>query len=109
MTTFDDRERAFEKKFVHEQDLVFAASAVRNRRVANWAAEQAGLPPQARSAYEAEIVWCGAGGGDEAVLQRLRSDLNAAGVSVSEHQLSRRMEDWLTEAMRAQYSSPSQH
>ncbi len=108
MTTFDERERAFENKFVREQDLVFSARAIRNRRIANWAAEQAGLPPQEWFPYEAEIVRCGVADGDDAVVQRLRSVLDAAGIAVSEHQLRRRMADWLDEDTRGLYSPTKQ-
>ena len=109
MTTFDERERAFENRFVHELELLFTASAIRNRRIANWAAKQARLPPHKWSAYESEIVQCGAAYGDEAVFQRLLCDLEAAGASVSEHRLHRRMEEGLAEAMRAQYPSADRH
>ena len=37
MTTFDDREKAFEKKFAHDQDLKFKAESRRNKALAEWA------------------------------------------------------------------------
>ena len=40
MTTFDDRERAFEAKYAHDQELQFKVAARRNRLVAAWAAER---------------------------------------------------------------------
>jgi len=45
MTTFDDRERSFEKKFAMDQELKFKAEARRNRLLGQWAAAKLGLPP----------------------------------------------------------------
>jgi hypothetical protein len=43
MTTFDEREKAFERKFAHDQDLRFRATARRNKLFGLWAAEKLGL------------------------------------------------------------------
>ena len=43
MTTFDEREQAFEKKFAHDQDLKFRAEARRNKLLAEWAAAKLGI------------------------------------------------------------------
>jgi hypothetical protein len=43
MTLFDERERAFENLFAHEEGLRFRALARRNHLFARWAAEQIGL------------------------------------------------------------------
>jgi hypothetical protein len=43
MTTFNDRERSFEKKFMMDEELKFKAEARRNRALAQWAAEKLGL------------------------------------------------------------------
>ena len=43
MTSFDERERAFEKKFAMDEELKFRAEARRNRLLAQWAAAKLGL------------------------------------------------------------------
>ena len=43
MTQFDDRERAFEAKFAHDEEMQFRISARRNRLLGEWAARQMGL------------------------------------------------------------------
>jgi hypothetical protein len=43
MTTFDDRERAFEAKFAHDQDMQFRLNAKRDKLFAQWAADRLGL------------------------------------------------------------------
>ena len=43
MTQFDDRERAFEAKFAHDEEMQFRITARRNRLLGEWAARQMGL------------------------------------------------------------------
>jgi hypothetical protein len=38
MTTFNEREKAFEKKYEHDQDLKFKVNARRNKLLGLWAA-----------------------------------------------------------------------
>ena len=47
MTTFDDREKSFEKKFAMDQDLKFKAESRRNKALAEWAGEKMGLKDKA--------------------------------------------------------------
>src|SRR4051812_40802456 len=56
MTTFDDRERAFEAKFAHDSDMAFRVTARRNKLVGNWAAQQMGLTPEETDAYAKAVV-----------------------------------------------------
>src|SRR4051812_22920841 len=51
MTTFDDRERAFEAKFARDEDIAFRVTARRNRLVGQWAAAKMGLTPEETDAY----------------------------------------------------------
>ncbi|MBC7022880.1 ATPase inhibitor subunit zeta, partial [Salmonella enterica] len=51
MTTFDDRETAFEAKFARDEDMAFRVTARRNRLVGQWAAAQMKLTPEETDAY----------------------------------------------------------
>ncbi len=55
MTTFDERERAFEAKFAHDEELRFLVIARRDRLFANWAAERLGLSDQASAELTASV------------------------------------------------------
>ena len=39
MSSFDEREKSFEKKFAHDQDLQFKVSARRNKYIGGWASK----------------------------------------------------------------------
>lgn len=101
MTTFDDREQAFERRFALEAELEFRIAARRNKLLGLWAAERLSLTPAEAEAYATSIVQADfeeAGGGD--VVRKLLGDLTAAGVDVSEHELRRVFDDKHAEARR---------
>jgi hypothetical protein len=56
MTTFDDRERAAEAKFAHDEEFQFRANARRNKLLGLWAAELLGRKGEAAQAYALEVV-----------------------------------------------------
>jgi hypothetical protein len=105
MTTFDQREQAFERKYVHDETLTFEARAGRNKRLALWAAELMRLPIPEAQAYALRIVRIGAQRGDEAVFGALREDLRHARVAISDHRLRRRMDEWLAQARAAAFKA----
>lgn len=100
MTTFDKREEAFEKKFAHDEELLFKATARRNKLLGLWAAEKMGLSGDkaadyARSVIEADFSEAG----DADVIAKLEADLSAAGVPQSEHQIRRTMDEFMASAI----------
>jgi hypothetical protein len=56
MTTFDDRENAFENKFAHDNEMQFKAEARRNRLAGLWAAALMGKTGDDAAAYAMEVV-----------------------------------------------------
>jgi len=56
MTQFDDRERAFESKFAHDEEMKFRITARRNRLLGEWAARQMGLTQAEAEAYAKDVV-----------------------------------------------------
>ena len=98
MTTFDRREESFEKKYAHDEDLRFRATARRNKRLAAWAAEKLGKPDPA--AYFKEVMAADlTEAGDQDVIRKLAADFAAAGVQQSEHQIQRTMDEFLAAAV----------
>ena len=82
MTTFDQREDGFEKKFAHDEELKFKAEARRNKLVGLWAAEKLGLGGTAADGYAREVIDASvSAGGARAVVQKLQTDLTAKDVS----------------------------
>lgn len=77
MTTFDDRERAYEAKFAHDEELNFKAEARRNRLLGEWAAALLGKTGDDARAYALTIVSSDFDEpGDEDVFRKLSTDLS---------------------------------
>jgi len=100
MTTFDDREKGFERKFAHDEELKFRATARRNKLLGLWAAEKLGLAGDEAQAYAREIVKADlAEPGEEDVFRKVRSDFDAKGIAESDHQIRRMMGELMAAAV----------
>jgi hypothetical protein len=100
MTTFDKREEGFEKKFAHDEELKFKASARRNKLLGQWAAEKLGLTGAAVDAYAKEVIAADfEEAGDEDVFRKVRKDFDAKGVKESDHQIRRTMQEMMEKAV----------
>ena len=93
MTTFDDRENAFEAKFAHDAEMVFRAEARRNKLVGLWAAELLGKTGSDADAYAIEVVKADFGeAGHEDVVRKVAGDL---GGKASEDEIRAKMAELL--------------
>ncbi|MBC8013721.1 MAG: DUF1476 domain-containing protein [Methyloceanibacter sp.] len=100
MASFEDREKGFERKFAHDEELKFKATARRNRLLGLWAAEQMGITGDAAKAYAIEVIKADlVEPGEEDVFRKIRADFDAKGVGQSDHQIRRKMADLLGEAV----------
>ena len=101
MTTFDDREKAFERKFALDQELKFRAESRRNKALAEWAAGRLGLAGADLDEYVKAVRRADlAEKGDEDVFRKIRKDFDAKGVTVSDAELRKQMGDLLAQAVR---------
>lgn len=92
MTTFDERERAFENKFQHDQDLLFRIRARRDRLAGLWAANLLGLTGAEADAYVRQIIEADIGAvGPHDIRDRLAADLHAKGIDISDHRVEREL------------------
>jgi hypothetical protein len=99
MSNMDNRGKAFEDKFAHDEGLRFKAEARRNKLLGLWAAEKLGHTGEAASAYAKEVIRSDFDEpGEEDVFRKIRGDFDRAGVSQSDHQIRRTMEDLMKTA-----------
>ena len=78
MTTFDERENAFENLYAHDAEMQFKAEARRNKLLGLWAAEKMGLTSDAADAYAKTVVIADLQEvGDEDVYRKVSADLAA--------------------------------
>jgi len=101
MTQFDDRERAFESKFAHDEQMNFRIVARRNRLLGEWAARKLGLSDEETASYAKEVVRADfEEAGDDDVVRKVLGDLTSAGLEVSEAEIREAMGHKLVEARR---------
>ncbi|WAC25986.1 DUF1476 domain-containing protein [Ancylobacter sp. SL191] len=100
MSTFDNREDAFEAKYAHDEALKFKAHARRNKALGLWVAEKLGLAGADADAYARTLIEADLQeAGDEDVYRKVKADLDAKGLDVSEHRIRRTMDELLAEAI----------
>lgn len=80
MTMFDEREQAFERRFVHEEEQRFHARSRRNQLLATWACERMQLHGDAAQSFVEDFTERGVLTADEPLLAELHADLKKAGV-----------------------------
>jgi len=101
MTTFDEREQAFESKFAHDQEMAFRVTARRNRLVGQWAAALMGLTPEETDSYAKAVVQADfEEAGDEDVIRKLLGDITSAGVDIDDARIRAALEAKAIEARR---------
>jgi hypothetical protein len=100
MTTFDKREDAFEKKYAHDEELRFKATARRNKLLGLWAAGLLGKTGGDADAYAKTVVAADfEEAGEEDVFRKIRADFDVSGVQQSDHQIRRTMDELMTTAI----------
>ena len=101
MTTFDDRERAFEAKYARDEEMQFRIIARRNRLLGEWAARQMGLNEAEAAGYAKDVVRADfEEAGDDDVVRKVLGDLTSAGVDVDEAKIREALGHKMVEARR---------
>lgn len=93
MSTFDERQKGFEQKYKHDQELQFKVNARRNKLLGLWAAEQMGMTGGAADAYAKDVVAADfEKPGDSDVVEKVLKDLKAKGKTTTEPQLRKELD-----------------
>ena len=96
----DKREKGFESKFAHDEEVQFRAHARRNKLLGLWAAEKLGLAGAEAEAYAKTVIKADVEeAGDQDVFRRIRADFDAKNVQQSDHQIRRHMDELLSVAL----------
>ena len=99
--SFSDREKAFEDKFKHYQELQFKVEARRNKMLGLWAAELMSFGGADAEAYAKEVITADfEEAGDQDVLRKVLADLQGKNIDISEHRLRKKMDELMEEAKR---------
>ncbi len=92
MSTFDEREKSFEKKFAHDEELQFKVSARRNKYLGQWASQILGYNSDQEKEYIESVIKADfAEAGDEDVFRKIKSDLKK--YNMSDEEIRKKMDE----------------
>ena len=95
MTGFDDRKRQEETRYKHDQELAFKARNRGNKLFGLWVAEQLGLSGGDAESYAKDVVIADFDlPGDEDIFTKVRTDLAAKSVEISDHVMEKRLQEF---------------
>jgi len=101
MSTFDDRERAFEAKYARDEEMQFRIIARRNRLLGEWAARLMGLNQAEAESYAKDVIRADfEEAGEDDVVRKVLGDLTSAGVDADETKIREAMGHKMIEARR---------
>ncbi len=94
MTTFDDREKVFEDKYKHDQELQFRVEVRRNKLLGLWVAELLGIEGADAEAYAKEVVKADfEEPGDADLIRKIQGDAAPKNLDLSEHKIRKKMDE----------------
>jgi hypothetical protein len=94
--SFEKREKGFEAKWAHDEELRFKVYARRNKLLGLWAAAEMGVTGAAADSYAKEVIAADfERAGDEDVFEKVRRDFDARGLALSDHAIRRKMGELL--------------
>jgi|TARA_B100000287_G_scaffold232184_1_gene218602 hypothetical protein len=92
MSTFDEREKSFEKKFAHDEELQFKVSARRNKYIGQWASKILGYNADQEKEYIQSVIKADfAEAGDEDVFRKIKQDLK--NYNINEEEIRKKMDE----------------
>ena len=101
MTSFDEREKGFEKKFVHDEELQFKIGARKNKYLGEWASKILGFNDEKENEYIQSVIKADfAEAGDNDVFRKLREDLKNH--NISDEDIRKKMDE-LNEKAKSEF------
>ena len=101
MSSFDEREKSFEKKFVRDEELQFKISARRNKYLGQWASQKLGYNPEQEKEYIQSVIKADfQEAGDEDVFRKVKDDLKDH--NISDDEIRKKMDE-LNEKAKSEF------
>ena len=92
MSSFDEREKSFEKKFAHDEELQFKVSARRNKYIGQWASQILGYNADQEKEYIQSVIKADfAEAGDEDVFRKIKQDLK--NYNINDEEIRKKMDE----------------
>jgi len=101
MSSFDEREKSFEKKFAHDEELQFKINARKNKYLGEWASKILGYSDEKEKEYIQSVIKADfAEAGDDDVFRKLKGDLKDQ--NISDEEIRKKMDE-LNEKAKSEF------
>ena len=101
MSTFEEREKSFEKKFAHDEELQFKVSARRNKYLGQWASQILGYNLDQEKEYIQSVIKADfEEAGDDDVFRKVQADLKDH--NISDEDIRKKMDE-LNEKAKSEF------
>ena len=101
MSSFDEREKSFEKKFAHDEEIKFKVNAKKNKYLGQWASQILGYDQEKEKEYIQSVIKADfEEAGDEDVFRKLKADL--ANHNISDEDIRKKMDE-LNEKAKSEF------
>ena len=102
MSSFDEREKSFEKKFAHDEEKQFKISARRNKYLGQWVSKILGYNSDKETEYIQSVIKADfQEAGDEDVFRKVKNDLSQAGFENIDEEIRNKMNELMEAAKKA--------
>ena len=102
MSSFDDRKKGFESKFVHDEETLFKINAKRNKLLGDWIADRLKKTDKDKEDYILEVIKSDmAEPGDEDVFRKVKNDLSQGGFNNIDEEIRNKMDEFMEVAKKA--------
>ena len=97
MSSFDEREKSFEKKFAHDEEIKFKVNAKRNKYLGQWASQILGYDQEKEKEYIQSVIKADfEEAGDENVFRKLKKDLKDH--NIPDEEIRKKMDELIEKA-----------
>ena len=102
MSSFDDRKKGFESKFVHDEETLFKINAKRNKLLGEWIADRLKKTNKDKEDYILEVIKSDMlEPGDEDVFRKVKNDLSQGGFNNIDEEIRNKMDEFMEVAKKA--------
>jgi len=93
MSSFDERQKSFEKKFAHDEELQFKISARKNKYLGEWASKILGHNDEKEKEYIQSVIKADfEEAGDQDVFRKIKADLKDH--NISDEEIRKKMDEF---------------
>lgn len=106
MTSFKDREKAFEQKFANDEEVRFKITAKRNKLMGQWLADLFGYEDDQKKNYVLEVIESDLEiPGDQDIINKIKADIAEQQKDLTEQDIELKLAHFMDQAKKEFYDN----